>query len=135
MYYCVLYCPDVKVRSKCPCADFHSKPLCKFTLRLSRDDWCTQCRNRRPLIVDFLFPIVGPVFCPCFECSVSLYLLDCSTSQTYQNVAKEPFFLTKDENTEKAIRQSACQNSKWTTKWYRLLWDEHNQNQRSSISS
>ena len=84
----ILYCRDVKRRDKCPRAGFHSGPLCEFTLRPSRDDWCTYCRNTRLLIVDFLFPIVGPVFCLCFGCSVSLHLLDCSTSQTYQNVAK-----------------------------------------------
>ena len=28
----VLYCRDVKERDKCPCAEFHSGPVCKFTL-------------------------------------------------------------------------------------------------------
>ena len=52
------------------------------------------------------------VFCPCFGHFVFCLLLDCSTSQTYQNVAKEPFFLTEDENTRKALQKSGGQNSK-----------------------
>ena len=132
----ILYCLDIEAQDKCPRTDFRSGLLCKFTLRPSRDDWCNCCRNTRLLIVDFLFPIVSLVFCLCFGCSVSLHLLDWST---YQHVAKEPSFLIKDENTEKAIRQSArfsaWRSSKWMTKWYRLSWDEHSQNQRSSIPS
>ena len=48
----------------------------------------------------------------------SLYLVFCwatSGSLTYQDIAKVPFSLMKDENTGGAIRKSGCQNSKWTT--------------------
>ena len=58
----LLYCLDVPNRDECPDADFHSRPLCKFTLRPSRDDSCTLCRNSRLLIVDYLIPKVHPVF-------------------------------------------------------------------------
>ena len=131
----VLYCLDVPNRDECPGADLNSGLLSKFTLRPSRDYTCTTCWNRRLLIVDYLLPKVHPVFCPCFGCFVPRLLLYCSTSQTYQNVPKEPFFLMIDENTGDAIWQSRYQNSKWTTELYRLLWRESNQNQRVFISA
>ena len=99
----VLYCLDVPNRDECPGADLNSGLLSKFTLRPSRDYTCTTCWNRRLLIVDYLLPKVHPVFCPCFGCFVPRLLLYCSTSQTYQNVPKEPFFLMIDENTGDAI--------------------------------
>ena len=131
----ILYCLDVPNRDECPGADLNSGLLSKFTLRPSRDYTCTTCWNRRLLIVDYLLPKVHPVFCPCFGCFVPRLLLYCSTSQTYQNVPKEPFFLMIDENTGDAIWQSRYQNSKWTTELYRLLWRESNQNQRVFISA